>query len=93
MDREKAIDELKEVNNALTCLMDKKRALKRYIQNEDDRINGIPNPRLRSLELKKDNNFIKEHGRERTTREIAQILHYSERQINRFLKEMEKEDI
>lgn len=93
MDREKAIEELKEVNNALTCLMDKKRALKRYIQNENDRINGIPNPRIRALELKTEEKFIKEYGRERTAQEIANIMHYSKRQINRFLEEIKEEDI
>lgn len=87
MNREKAIEELKEVNNSLTLLMKKKRALQTYIQDEEDRINGIPNPRIRAKELKKDKDFIKEYHRERTTREIALIMNYSERQIRRFLKE------
>lgn len=44
-------------------------------------------PQKRARELKKDENFIKEYGRERTAKEIARIMNYSERQIQRFLKE------
>ena len=91
MNREKAIEELKEVNNSLTLLMKKKRALQGYIQDENDRLKGIPNSRIQAWELKHDKEFIKEYGRERTTREIALIMNYSERQVNRFLKE--KEDV
>ena len=31
--------------------------------------------------------FIKEHGRERTQKEVARIMNYSERQVSRFLNE------
>lgn len=85
MNREKALEELKKINNDLTLLMKKKKALQNYIEEENARI-GKLTPRQKAIMLKHDEKFIREYGRERTTREIALIMNYSERQINRFLK-------
>ena len=81
-----AKEELREVNSQLTFFMKKKRALQTFIQEENDRLKGIASPRSKAWELKKDEEFIKEHGRERTTKEIARLMNYSERQIQRFLQ-------
>lgn len=87
MSREEAIEELRIINNNLTLYMKKKRALQSFIDEENDRLKNINSPRSRAWELKKDEEFIKEHGRERTAKEIARLMHYSERQIQRFLKD------
>lgn len=87
MNIEKAKEELKEVNNGLTLLMKQKKALQQYIDDETDRIKNVSSPRSKAYELKKDVEFIKLYGRERTAKEIGLIMHYSERQIQRFLKE------
>lgn len=89
MNREKAIEELRQVNNSLTLLMKQKRALQTYIQEENDRIEGVPSPRVKAWELKKDEVFIKEHGRERTKKEVARLMNYSYKQVCRFLDEEE----
>lgn len=81
MNREKAIKELKEVNNNLTFYMKKKHALQQFIQEED-----INSPYLRAYELRNDETFFKEHGRQRTSKEIGRLMGYSERQIRRFLQ-------
>lgn len=80
-----AKEELKEINNRLSLLMKEKRALQDFILNENDRIKGIYGNHSKAWELKHDEEFIKEHGRERTIREVALIMNYSERQITRFL--------
>ena len=87
MNKDDAMKELRQVNNNLTLLMKKKRALQTYIQEENDRLKGIATPKAGAWELKNDENFIKEHGRERTPKEIARLMNYSERQIRRFLQE------
>lgn len=87
MNREKAVEELKEVNNNLSLFMKKKRALQKYIQEEDERLKHISSPIFRAKQLKNDEKFIEEHGRQRTSREIARLMNYSERQIRRFLQE------
>lgn len=84
---ESAKERLKEVNNCLSLFMKEKRALQDYILKENDRVKGIYGNHTRAWELKHDETFIKEHGRERTIREIALIMNYSERQVNRFLNE------
>ena len=78
-----AKEELKEVNVQLTFYMKKKRALQTFIEEH----NGTDSPRVRAWKLKNDETFIKEHGRERTAKEIGRLMNYSERQIQRFLKE------
>lgn len=82
MELSEAKEELKEVNSQLTLYMRKKRALQSFIEETCSMT-----PQKRARELKKDENFIKEYGRERTAKEIARIMNYSERQIQRFLKE------
>lgn len=84
---ESAKEELREVKNCLSFYMKKKRALHTFIQDETDRIKGLASPRSKAWELKHDETFIKEHGRERTQKEIARLMNYSERQISRFLNE------
>ena len=84
---ESAKEELREVNNCLSLYMKKKRALHTFIQEEEDRIKNLASPRSRAWELKHDEDFIKEHGRERTMKEIARLMNYSERQVQRFLNE------
>ena len=86
MNIEKATERLREVNNSLTLLMKEKRALQEYIQEENNRIQGIPSPEQRAMDLKKDPEFIKLHGRERTSKEIAIKMNDSLRQVQRFLK-------
>lgn len=80
-----AKQELREVNNQLTLYMKKKRALQTFIQEENDRVKGIASPRSKAWELKTDKEFVELHGRERTAKEIARIMNYSERQVQRFL--------
>jgi hypothetical protein len=86
MNREKALEELEKVNNNLSLFMKQKRALQKYIEDEDKRISEIVSNQNRAWNLKKDKKFIEEHGRERSTKEIARLMNYSERQIQRFLQ-------
>ena len=87
MNIEKAKEELREVNNSLTLLMKQKKALQKYINDENDRLKGEASPKSKAYELKTDIEFVKLYGRERTCQEIGRIMGYSERQIQRFLKE------
>lgn len=85
-----AKEELKEVNTQLTLYMKKKRALQKFIEDENRRIRRLKqytDPKVKAYSLKKDEEFIKLHGRERTNAEIGRIMGYSERQVYRFLKE------
>lgn len=84
------MQELIKVNNNLTLLMKKKRALQSFIKSEEDRLEGI-DPVERAYRLLYDEEFIKLHHRKRKAREIGQIMGYSERQINRLLQ-IKKED-
>ena len=84
---ESAKDELREVNNHLSFYMKKKRALQTFIEEENDRLKDIASPKSKAWELKHDENFIKEHGRERTQVEVARLMNYSLKQVQRFLKE------
>ena len=63
-----AKEELREVNTQLTLFMRKKRALQTFIQEETDRLKGIASPKSRAWELKNDADFIREYGRERTSK-------------------------
>lgn len=89
--KEQALQDLIKVNNNLTLLMKKKRALQHFIQEEEDRINGT-DPKSRAWSLQNDEEFIKEYKRKRKPKEIALIMGYSERQVQRFLEEIKKED-
>lgn len=84
---EEAEKELRIINNNLELLHNQKRALKNFIEKENDRLKDIASPKSKAYELKKDAEFIKEHGRERTSKEIGRLMGYSERQIQRFLKD------
>lgn len=84
---ENAKEELRVINNNLSLLMKKKRAVQTFIEEENDRIKGIASPRARAWELKHDKVFIAEHGRERTQEEVARLMNYSLKQVQRFLKE------
>ena len=53
MDREKAIEELEIVNNNLTLFMKKKRALQKYIEEENARLGLDNSPRSKAIKLKK----------------------------------------
>jgi hypothetical protein len=87
MDREKALEELEKVNNNLTLFMKQKIALQKYIEDEDKRLKELKESnRTRAIQLQKDKTFIEEHGRERTAKEIARLMNYSERQVQRFLQ-------
>lgn len=86
MNREKALEELEKVNNNLSLFMKQKRALQKYIEDEDNRLKEKGSPESKAFKLKKDKKFIEEHGRERTAKEIARLMNYSERQIQRFLQ-------
>lgn len=82
-----AEERLRKVNNNLTLLMKEKKALQTFILEENDRIKDIASPESKAWELKHDNTFVKEHGRERTIEEVARLMNYSPRQVQRFLKE------
>ena len=84
---EKAKEELREINNNLSLWMKKKKAVQTFIQEENDRVKGIASPKTKAWELKHDKDFIKEHGRERTQEEVARLMNYSLKQIQRFLNE------
>lgn len=86
-DLEKAKEELREINNNISLWMKKKRAVQNYIIEENERMKGIASPKSKAWELKHDKDFIKEHGRERTQEEVAKLMNYSLKQIQRFLKE------
>lgn len=77
--------ELRVINNNLELLHTQKRALKSFIEKENDRLKDIASPKSRAYELQNDKTFIKEHGRKRTAKEIGRLMGYSERQIQRFL--------
>lgn len=83
------MQELIKVNNNLSLLMKKKRALQDFIKAEEDRLEGI-DPRERAYKLKYDDDFIKKNNRPRKPQEIAHIMKYSKRQVERFL-EIKKE--
>lgn len=82
-----AKEELREVNNVLSCYMKKKRALQSFIIEENDRAKSISSPKTKAWELKHDIDFVKEHGRERTQEEVARLMNYSLKQVQRFLNE------
>lgn len=84
---EDAKDELRQINSVLSFYMKKKKAVQNYILEENDRIKKISSPESKAWELKHDTIFIQEHGRERTIEEVARLMNYSVRQVQRFLKE------
>ena len=84
---DQAKEELREINNVLSLYMKKKRAIQDFILEENDRVKNNVSVKTKVWELKHDKTFIEEHGRERTTEEIARLVNYSYRQVLRFLNE------
>lgn len=82
---ENAKEELREINIVLSCYMKKKKAIQDFILEENERVKHIASPGAKAWELKHDTEFIKEHGRERTIEEVARLMCYSPRQVQRFL--------
>lgn len=82
---DEAKEELRKINNVLSFYMKKKRAIQSFILEENDRLKDIASPETKAWELKHDTEFIKEHGRERTIEEVARLMSYSPRQVQRFL--------
>lgn len=80
-----AEERLRKVNINLTLLMKEKKALQTFILEENDRVKGIASPESKAWSLKHDTEFVKEHGRERTDKEVARLMNYSLRQVQRFL--------
>lgn len=89
--KEQAMQELIKVNNNLTLLMRKKKALQSFIKAEEDRLEGI-DPIEKAYKLQFEEKFIKEYGRPRKPKEIGQIMGYSEKTIRRYLGTT-KEDV
>lgn len=82
-----AEERLRKINNNLTLLMKEKKALQSFILEENDRVKGIASPKAKAWVLKHDTKFIEDHGRERTDKEVARLMNYSLRQVQRFLNE------
>lgn len=85
-----AKEELREINNVLSLYHKKRRALQSFIEEENNRLKGIASKEARAWELKHDSKFIADYGRERTSKEIARVMKYSERQVQRFLEKKEE---
>ena len=88
---ESAKEELREINNVLTLYHKKKNVIQRFIEEENNRIKGIASPKARAWELQNDPKFIADHGRQRTAKEVARLMDYSLRQVQRFLEKKEEE--
>lgn len=84
---DEAYDELRILNNNLSLIKGKKRSIVKFIEEENDRIKKIASNKSKAYELKTDKDFIANHGRERTYKEISLLMNYSERQVRRFLEE------
>lgn len=83
-------EELKEINNQMTLLMKKKKAIQEYIKQENDRLIGIKSIEDTIIELYEDPDFIKQNGRRRYYWEIGNIVGYSQSSIQRFFIEQKK---
>ena len=82
--------ELQAINNQLTLLMKKKKAIQEYIQEETNRILGIKSVESKLLELYNDPEFIEKNGRRRYYWEIGQIVGYSQSSIQQFFSKQKK---
>ena len=83
-------EELKEINNQMTLLMKKKKAIQEYIKQENDRLIGIKSIEDTIIELYEDPDFIKQNGRRRYYWERGNIVGYSQSSIQRFFIEQKK---
>lgn len=88
---ESAKEELREINNVLSLYHKKRRAIQNFIEEENDRLKGIASKESKAWELQNDPKFVAEYGRERTAKEVARIMKYSERQVQRFLDKKKEE--
>ena len=82
--------ELQSINNKITLLMKKKKAIQKFIKDETDRLTGIKSLETKIIELYNDPQFIKEHGRKRYYWEIGQIVGYSQSSIQRIFDNQKK---
>lgn len=89
---ESQTNRLVEINNQLRLLNKEKKAIQRYIEEENDRKVGLIGLKDKAYQLREDPEFIKTHGRRRYYWEIGNILGYCEKSISRIFNE-EKKDI
>ena len=82
--------ELQDINNQLTLLMKKKKAIQEYIQAETDRLKGVKSLEHTIMELYNDTDFIEKNGRRRYYWEIGQIVGYSQSTIQQFFSKQKK---
>jgi hypothetical protein len=82
--------ELQDINNQLTLLMKKKKAIQEYLKEETDRMMGIKSKEAQILELYNDPKFIKDNGRRRYYWEIGNIVGYSQSAIQQFFSTQKK---
>lgn len=82
--------ELQAINNQLTLLMKKKKAIQEYIQEETNRKLGIKSVEDKILELYNDPEFIQKNGRRRYYWEIGQIVGYSQSSIQQYFSKLKK---
>lgn len=83
-------EELKKINNQMTLLMKKKKAIQEYLKQENDKIIGINSIEEKIMDLYEDREFIKKNGRKRYYWEIGNIVGYSSRSIQRFFDNQKK---
>lgn len=83
-------NELQDINNQLTLLMKKKKAIEEYIKEETDRMTGIKSVGSKMEELLNDPEFIKTHGRKRYYWEIGQIVGYSQSAVQQYFSKTKK---
>lgn len=82
--------ELLEINNQLTLLMKKKKAIQEYLKEETDRMMGVKSVENKIMELYNDPDFIEKNGRRRYYWEIGQIVGYSQSSIQQFFSKQKK---
>lgn len=82
--------ELQDINNQLTLLMKKKKAIQEYLEKETNKMMGIKSKETQILELYNDPTFIKVNGRRRYYWEIGNIVGYSQSAIQQFFSEQKK---
>lgn len=82
--------ELQEINNQLTLLMKKKKAIQEYLKEETNRMTGIKSVEDKIIELYNDPEFIQKNGRRRYYWEIGQIVGYSQSSIQQFFSKLKK---
>lgn len=82
--------ELQDINNQLTLLMKKKKAIQEYLEKETNKMMGIKSKETQILELYNDPKFIKDNGRRRYYWEIGNIVGYSQSAIQQFFSEQKK---